>query len=233
MFPHLNRSSPCPRRQSRVKSRPRPCRWWRLQAPAGIEPAAQCHARNKANATCRILDAGYIDWIDVMGHFVKRSAPALTSCLCGLVAVLALAGCDRRSESNPGSTPAAVGSGSTSGGRSDAGTPSSGVEVRTPAAPDIRSGGSSGSAGVAPVPDTSGAPSSGSTGSGSSDIRPGDVGAGVATGAAGGTAQQSGGGAASSAQTTTNGGVPASAMGGAGSTSGSTNSTPQSNTGGR
>lgn len=121
-----------------------------------------------------------------MDGFIKLSLPALLPCLCGFVAVVALAGCDRRSESNPGSTPAAVGSGTTSSGRSDAGTPSSGVEVRTPAAPDIRSGGSSGAAGVVPVPDTSGAPSSGSTGSGSSNIRPGEVGAGVAPGSSSG-----------------------------------------------
>lgn len=165
-----------------------------------------------------------------MGRFVKLSSPAFLPCIGGLVAVLALAGCDRRSESNPGSTPAAVGSGSTSNGRSDAGTPSSGVEVRTPAAPDTRNGGSSGSAGVAPIPDTSGAPSSGSTGSGSSDIRPGEVGAGVATGSSSGSAHQGGGVPASSAQTTTKGGAPASAMGGAG---GNTNSAPQSNTGGQ
>ena len=118
-----------------------------------------------------------------MGCFAKCSPLALLHCLCSVVAVVALAGCDRRSESNPGSTPAAVGSGSTSNGRSDAGTASSGVEVRTPAAPDTRSGGSSGSAGVAPIPDTSGAPSSGSTGSGSSDSPPGQVGSGAATGA--------------------------------------------------
>ena len=168
-----------------------------------------------------------------MGHFVKLSSSALAPCLCGLVAVVALAGCDRRSESNPGSTPAAVGSGSTSNGRSDAGTPSSGVEVRTPVAPDTRSGGSSGSAGVGPIPDTSGAPSSGSTGSGSSDIRPGEVGAGVAPASPGGPAHQAGGASSSSAPITTNGGVPARERGGAGSTSGNTNSTPQSNTGGQ
>jgi len=160
----------------------------------------------------------------------KRLSPGL----CALVAILALAGCDRRSESNPGSTPAAIGSGSTSNGRSDAGTPSGGVEVRTPAAPDTRSGGSSGSAGVAPVPDTSGAPSSGSTGSGSSDVRPGQVGGGVATGSSGAAVSQSGGASSGTGtQTTTNGGVPASAMGGAGTTSGNSNSTPQSSTGGR
>lgn len=128
-------------------------------------------------------------------------SPALLPCLCGWVLVTALAGCDRRSESNPGSTPAAVGSGTTSSGRSDAGTPSSGVEVRTPVAPDIRSGGSSGSAGMPPVPDTSGAPSSGSTGSGSSDVTPGQ---GVGTTGAASAAPATG------AKTTTNGGLPAS-----------------------
>ena len=168
-----------------------------------------------------------------MRHFAKLSSAALLPCLYGLVVVAALAGCDRRSESNPGSTPAAVGSGSTSNSRSDAGTPSSGVEVRTPVAPDIRSGGSSGSAGVAPVPDTSGAPSTGSTGSGSSDIRPGQVGAGVAPGSPSGTTPQSGSTPSTGTQPTTNGGVPASAMGGSGTTSGNTNSTPNSSTGGR
>jgi hypothetical protein len=167
-----------------------------------------------------------------MRHLADFSHSRLLPCLCGLLAVAALAGCDRRSESNPGSTPAAVGSGSTSNGRTDAGTPSSGVEVRTPAAPDIRSGGSSGSAGVAPVPDTSGAPTTGSTGSGSSDIRPGQVGAGVAPGTSSGAATPSGGAPSTGAQTTTNGGVPGSAMGGSGTTSGNTNSTPKSNTGG-
>ena len=155
-----------------------------------------------------------------MEHFAKLSSSALMPCLCGLVAALALAGCDRRSESNPGSTPAAVGSGSTSSGRSDAGTPSSGVEVRTPAAPDTRSGGSSGSAGMAPVPDTSGAPSSGSSGNGASSM-------------AAGNAAQSANAPATGAQTTTNGDLPASAMGKSGTPSGNTSSTPQSNTGGQ
>ena len=113
-----------------------------------------------------------------MRRFAKKFSLTLLPGLGCFVLAVALAGCDRRSESSPGSTPAAVGAGSASNGRSDAGTSSSGVEVRTPAAPDIRSGGSSGSVGVVPVPDTSGAPSSGSTASGGSNIRPGEIGRG-------------------------------------------------------
>lgn len=85
---------------------------------------------------------------------------------------LALAGCDRRSESNPGSSPAALGAGGASSGRTEAGTRSSEVEVRTPSAPDIRGGGSTGPVGVTPTPDTSGGPSSGSTSPGASSITP-------------------------------------------------------------
>lgn len=144
-----------------------------------------------------------------------ENTAALWRWLCVAAAALALAGCDdRRSESNPGSTPAAVGSGSTSSGRSDAGTPSSGVEVRTPVAPDIRSGGSSGSAGMPAVPDTSGGPSTGSTGSGSSNVVPGQ--------------------ATTDSASPGSGAVSPGARGVAGSTSsGNTNSTPQSNTGGQ
>lgn len=90
-------------------------------------------------------------------------------CMAVAAALLSTAGCDRRSESSPGSSPAAVGSGSTSSGRSDAGTASSGVETRTPAAPDIRSGGSTGPAGVAPTPDTSGGHSTASIPPGASN----------------------------------------------------------------
>lgn len=156
-----------------------------------------------------------------------RPATSLTAgaCLCGLVLTLGLSGCDRRSESNPGSTPAAVGSGKTSSGRSDAGMPSSGVEVSTPSAPDSRGGGSSGSAGVGPIPDTSGAPSSGSSSPGASR-------AGPAPSTAGAPAER-GRVEVIAPQVTNNGGVPASALGQAGSTSGNTNSMPASTTGSR
>ena len=80
-----------------------------------------------------------------------------------MVLALGLSACDRRSESNPGSTPAAIGSGEKSRGRGEAGTPGDSVEVRTPAAPDTLGGGSSGPKGSVPTADTSGGPSSASS----------------------------------------------------------------------
>lgn len=74
------------------------------------------------------------------------------------VLALGLSACDRRSESSPGSSPAAVGSGSTSNNRSEASTPSSEAEVRSPTAPDTTGGGSSGPKGSVPTADTSGGP---------------------------------------------------------------------------
>ncbi len=87
--------------------------------------------------------------------------PWITASL--VVLALGLSACDRRSESNPGSTPAAIGSGEKSRGRGEAGTPSDSVEVRTPTAPDTLGGGSSGPKGSVPTPDTSGGPSSASS----------------------------------------------------------------------
>lgn len=222
-----NPSSLCLHRRSQAKSRQPPCPWRDVSVQSLLMPSVRSNisAKFSCKPGSRWMNEPFSALLD-RPDLAKRLSPGL----CALAAVLALAGCDRRSESNPGSTPAAIGSGSTSNGRSDAGTSGSGVEVRTPAAPDTRSGGSSGSAGVAPIPDTSGAPSSGSTGSGSSEVRPGQVGGGVTTGSSGAAASQSGGASSGAAtQTTTNGGVPASAMGGAGTTSGA----PQSSTGGR
>lgn len=151
-----------------------------------------------------------------------RSVASLTT---ALLLVLGLSGCDRRSESNPGSTPAAVGSGTSSSGRSDAGTPSSGVEVTTPSAPDSRGGGSSGSAGMKPIPDTSGAPSSGSSSPGPSIGGPAP--STTPTPVERGTAE------VIPPKVSNNGGVPASALGRSGTSSGNTNSTPASTTGNR
>lgn len=120
----------------------------------------------------------------------SRPLPWLTASI--LVVVLGLSACDRRSESNPGSSPAAIGSGSKSSGRSDAGTPSDGVEVRTPSAPDSRGGGSSGFKGSKPTADTSGGPtsdkslpgvSSSGTASGTSSAPTGSASSGVQSGA--------------------------------------------------
>ncbi|MDB5868613.1 MAG: hypothetical protein JWP96_945 [Polaromonas sp.] len=155
-----------------------------------------------------------------------RAASALVMMVLGLTA------CDRRSESSPGSTPAAVGSGHKSSGRTEAGTPSSGVEVRTPAAPDTRNGGSTGSAGVVPTPDTSGGPSSGSTGSGASNSGVASINRSAPTGSASSN-QNNGTVQVTPPVTSTNGGAPASSLGNSGASSGNTNSTPQSNTGGR
>ena len=102
--------------------------------------------------------------------YCSRPLPWLAASI--LVGVLGLSACDRRSQSNPGSTPAAIGSGKTSSGRSDAGTPSDSVEVRTPAAPDTLGGGSSGPKGSVPTPDTSGGPSSASSAPGTTPAGP-------------------------------------------------------------
>lgn len=149
---------------------------------------------------------------------------------CIMFAALSLAGCDKRSESSPGSSPAAVGSGTSSSGRTEAGKPSTGTEVATPAAPDARGGSSTGAAGVAPVPDTSGGPSSGSmspgaSSSGVASTRPSEpTGSAANTGPGGGTVP------VTPPQVSTNGGMPASGLGNS-SSSGNTNSTPQSTTG--
>jgi len=160
------------------------------------------------------------------------SRPLSCLCLALTVAAFGLAGCDRRSESNPGATPAAVGSGTAPSGRTDAGTPSSGVDVATPAAPDARGGGSTGAQGVVPVPDTSGGPYSGNTTPGAAKSGPPPAGAPVPAGTAhlGGAAGA--GTADRSPSSTTNSGAPASALGNAAS-NGNTNSTPQSSTGNR
>lgn len=175
-----------------------------------------------------------------------------------LALCMGLAGCDKRAESNPGSTPAAIGSQSTSGSTAD--QPSSSVETRTPAAPDGRQGGSSGSQGMPAVPDTSGAPTStdlnnnqpriatpgtggaapGST-TGAGAPSPGSsngsaITAGNANRAADGSVQGNPQGAGTSPRPsdgTTNGGLPASALGGTGTSNGNTNSHPSSNTGNR
>jgi len=158
------------------------------------------------------------------------SKPLAGLCVALAVAALGLAGCDRRSQSNPGSTPAAIGSGTAPSGRTDAGTPSVGVETTTPGAPDTRGGGSTGPKGAAPTADTSGGPYSGSNSPGASSSTAAPAGASASSLGASSASGSGTGAVAPSA--TTNGGAPASALGNSAS-SGMTNSTPQSATGNR
>ena len=148
--------------------------------------------------------------------------------VAALVAALSLAGCDRQSTSHPGSMPAKTGSGTSSGGNSPQPGTSSGVEVRTPAAPDSRGGGSSGSKGVAPIPDTSGVPSSGSNSPGAGNAS--TVNNASVDGPNNGQ-NNKGTVPVTPPVVSTNGGLPASSLANSGTSSGNTNSTPQSSTG--
>lgn len=156
---------------------------------------------------------------------------ACTTLVAAALAV-GLAACDKRATSNPGATPAAVGSGQTSGG-SNASMPSSGVEVRTPAAPDARGGGSTGGKGIAATPDTSGGPSTGSPSPGASNSGVASIQNSAPVGSAANASSANGSVAVTPPQVSTNGGASASSLGNSATTQGNTNSTPQSNTGGR
>lgn len=149
---------------------------------------------------------------------------------------------------------AATGSASTSGKSSEG--QSRGIEIATPAAPDIRGSGSSGCNGMLAVPDTSGGPSSAEAAAGvatraatSVDGHSGGAGSAGSESSGGGVntagngisekaAPNAAGQAVSAAENarppgvTTNGGLKASALGGAGTASSNANSTPMSNTGG-
>ena len=190
-----------------------------------------------------------------------RVFQTMASLTAAALMAMALAACDQRAESSPGSSPAAIGSASTSG--KTATEPSSGVEVRTPSTGDIKPGGSSGSKGVPAIPDTSGGPTAGGLNNGQPPVAvpptagaaPGSATSGTAPipgankGSAinAGNANRAGNGAVQGGTRTegaleprpsggtTNGGVPASVLCGSGANDGNSNSnsTPQSNTGNR